>query len=334
MKPGELKALLDEGGLSYKQNSKSFVLTCPRCRKKGKLYIRKTDGRFVCWVCADSDNFSGAPEWVLTELLGMPVDEVRRRLYGSQEGGARVALVLSLRDFFGDDDDIPQTLPPEPIEVQPDPGFRALDTEMGEPGRKYLESRGVPLEVALRYGITYHPAQSRVIFPVISRGKLLGWQGRYILGPEFVDPETGATADVPKALTSLNLKKDQVLMFGDRVTGDHAILCEGPMDALKADLPGGNVATMGKVVSRTQLEILRTSGIRRLYLALDPDAFLESKKVLEAVVDDLEVFDMRPPAGYDDLGDMPFAEVQKLFDAAPRINRAHLFLYLKDHYER
>ena len=124
-------------------------------------------------------------------------------------------------------------------------------------------------------------------------------------------------------------------MFGDRITGDHAVLCEGPVDALKAHLCGGNVCSLGKLVSIYQLNLLRNSGIRKLYLALDPDAFMEAGRLLRDVADELEVYDMRPPASLSDdtdLGKMSLEAVRDLMVAAPRLDRHHMFLYLKDFY--
>lgn len=327
-----LQSLLDEGGISYRQNSKSFILECPRCQKRDKLYIRKSDGRFVCWKCSESEGFHGAAEWALAELLSRPAAEIRKQLQGTTWGSS-CYLDIRLNDFFGALDEIPYWAPEDLVEVEPDPGFRDLDHPASQDGVAYLEGRGVSKALALEYGIKYHPATRRVIFPVISHGKLLGWQGRYAGQEEYFDPETGEVFKTPKTLTSLGLKKERTFMFGDRLTvGGDAILCEGPFDAVKAHLCGGNVAALGKGVSDYQLEILKHSGIKRLYLALDPDAFAESKRVLEKTVDDLEVYDMRPPPDRD-LGAMSLEAVLDLKQKAPRIYRNYLFLYLKNPYE-
>lgn len=121
-------------------------------------------------------------------------------------------------------------------------------------------------------------------------------------------------------------------MFSDRINAEHAVLCEGPIDALKAHLCGGNVAALGKGVSSHQLELLKHSGITRLYLALDPDAFVESQNILKLMVQYVEVYDMRPPQPYKDLGEMPMEEVKVLMDQAPKLDANHMFLYLKDPY--
>lgn len=326
--PDTLADLVAEAVGKPKHNSKSFILTCPRCMKKDKLYIRKRDGRFVCWVCAERDGFQGAPEYALTEITGRSVGELRTMLYGDDFAGADLTIRLDFDDFLENDDDI---LLPYLQKVEEHPDFRDLDSEWGKPGADYLQARGVPLDVALRYGIRYWPARSRVIFPVVSGGHLLGWQGRTIKPTEYIDEETQELVKIPKALTYEGLEKSSVLMFGDRLKGsDHAILTEGPMDGIKADLCGGNVVSMGKVVSPTQLNLLRFSGIRKLYLALDPDASLEAQKIVRKMYsDEIEIYDMRPPVGTD-LGAMSFSDVYELYKSAPKVTPAHLFLFLEN----
>jgi phage FluMu protein Com len=327
IQPGILKELLAEAGLDRcRANSKSFVLDCPRCKKKNKLYIRKEDGRFVCWYCRTTENFQGSPEYVFAELgLGL-INDLRRRIWGLDGPAADLLLDLDLTDFFGPEDEA-DALAKAPVEVEWDPDFRDLDSQWGVPGVEYLQKRGVPLELALEYDIKYWPAQRRVVFPVKSSGKLLGWQTRIIDPHEYID-ENGEIVKTPKALTYIGLKRDRILMFGDRVTGrKHMVLTEGPMDAIKAHMCGGNVATLGKTISYNQLALIRNSGIERLYLGLDPDAAPEAQKLVEEFYGDIEIYDMRPPSG--DIGAMDYQDVYELFKNAPRVNPGTLFIYVK-----
>lgn len=323
-----IKALLDDLGLPYKGNSKSFILTCPRCSKKDKAYIRKSDGRFVCWRCKEIDGFSGKAEYFFKEVCGLTLPEIKERLYGANETPLGVFVDIEVRDFFGPDDEVPEWIPDSLPEVDLHPDFRDLSSPFSKRGVDYLEGRGVPVSVAEQYGILFWPARQSIVFPVYARGRLLGWQTRTILPTEFFDENRLRMVRYPKALTSTGLRKDRTLMFADRIQGDHAILCEGPIDALKAHLCGGNVASMGKAVSHYQLSLLQHSGIKKLYLALDPDAFLESARILREMWSYMEVYDMRPPQKYADLGEMPMDEVKELFAGAPRVSPNHIFLHL------
>ena len=326
-----VRALLDESGVRYRVGGRSLVLTCPRCHKKDKLYIRRQDGRFVCWVCRESTGFSGHPEWALTELLGLPLDQVKALLYG-EKAGQPVVLDIQLIDFFEADETVPMAINEPLPTMEADPGFRELDSKAGKPGREYLEGRGISAEIAAQYGIVYWPSEGRIIFPVSQHGRLLGWQARSVKETSGYDEDSGVIWSVPKILTTPGLKRDRVFMFGDRISSSHVVLTEGPMDALKAHLCGGNVAAMGKAVAKQQLELLKHAGVQKLYLGLDPDAFVESGHILSQMADHMEVYDLRPPANYSDLGEMPLTEVKTLFDGAKRLDRHHIFLYLEDPY--
>ena len=121
-------------------------------------------------------------------------------------------------------------------------------------------------------------------------------------------------------------------MFNERLMGSkHAVLCEGPIDAIKADKCGGNVASMGKIVGNKQLQFILDSGIKDLYLALDPDADIETAKIVDKLSDKLQIRHMLATgqSTKPDLGAMDFDEVFELFKKAPLVNRNKVFIYLK-----
>ena len=182
--PDALKILVRDSGLSYKQNYKSYIFNCPRCRKN-KLYIRKADGVFICWRC-DVDGFKGAAQYALAELLDLSVREVERQLYGEAGAQATLFLVLDLIDFFGDDDEVDEDARDIPTVSWPSE-FYTIDHFKSEPGLKYLEGRGIPKWLALKYGLRYCPMKRRVIFPITNAGNLYGWQERLIVSEKWAD---------------------------------------------------------------------------------------------------------------------------------------------------
>jgi hypothetical protein len=109
------------------------------------------------------------------------------------------------------------------------------------------------------------------------------------------------------------------------------------VDALKCHLAGGNVASMGKVVSSQQIALIKASGVRRVYLGLDRDAATETMKLAKAFSDYrdtgdggmFEVYRLLPAPGYDDLGDMPPELVLEQFRSAPRVGAGSLLLDLR-----
>jgi hypothetical protein len=328
----KIRELLQTHGVDFKSNSKSFIMDCPRCHKSGKLYMMRQSGRFVCFYCREIEGYQGKPEFALADLCGLRLSEVRKALYDDEPQGSSLLLGGGLQEFTDEDDENYMDIVQPLDRVQWPVDSLVLDHPDAIKGVRYLESRGIPMGLAMEYSIRYWPSERRVMFPVISHGNLLGYQSRLIEKDKpYWNERLRKVVSPQKILTNPELKRDQTLMFSDRVTGDHAILCEGPLDSLKAHCGGGNVAAMGKAVATSQLQLLRNCGIKRLYLALDPDAYLELDRLRKTLAD-VTLYDLRPPAPYKDLGDMPILEVKGLVDRAPILNPAQIVFYLKNHF--
>lgn len=326
--PLVLEEIVKESGVAHRSNSISFIFTCPRCTKRDKLYIRKRDGRFVCWHCQETENYKGRPEYALTDLTGIPIRVLQSRLYGQEAPQAVLHLEIHLKDYFGDEDEVPDDITENLLEVCMPSDFYEIDHVFAKRGREYLAARGVDIDTAKHYGLRYCPPKQRIVFPVQGQGKLFGWQLRTVLPTEYVNPETGQKTRIPKALTMTGLKKELTLMFLDNLTGsDHAILCEGPMDAIKAGRCGGAVATMGKGVSRPQLQLLRNSGITKIYLALDPDAVAETTRLAHEL-GNLDLYLLHPSKPFKDLGEMTPDHVFDLYQSASNMTSANVLLHL------
>ena len=330
--PEVLREVVKSSGVSFHENKRSWIFTCPRCDGRKKLFIQKSDGRFVCWKCKETAGYQGRPEYALADLLGQSVREVVARLYGGAGVSVSVHLDVSIADFFGDADaeeEIPEQLPT----VSWPYNYYPIDHPRSARGAAYLAQRGVPVEVARLYGVRYCPEQRRVVFPVESHGELYGWQGRLVVPHQYVD-ERGDPQEGMKIESSKEIPRERVLMFSDRLDGlEHVVLCEGPVDAMKAHLCGGNVCTMGKAVSRGQMGLLLNHGVKRLYLALDPDAADEVQRLMREYYDDVEVYRMLARKGSEekaDLGAMTFEEVEGLFHRAERVGAGGLFVFLDE----
>lgn len=330
-RPADKKALNElvrSSGLAFRENSRSWIFTCPRCEKADKLFMFKETGRFVCWVCKETEGFMGSPEYALREMIGMPLALIKKKLYGFEETQAQLFLNVQLRDFFGEDDEIDEDAGELEILTYP-PDYYSIDHKFAIRGLEYLQGRGISLELALRYKLRYCPPERRVIFPIESEGNLYGWQGRFIEASEYLDPETGDTFRTPKIVTPKGVRKEWTLMWMDNLQGyDHAVVTEGPVDGMKADLCGGNVATMGKAISQQQINILRNCGLKKIYLGMDPDAGLETLR-LTREFHDLQCHLLLPPEGYEDLGASSCEGVLSSFKVAPRINNAQIFAYVE-----
>jgi hypothetical protein len=337
-----LQDFIDEAGLSYKENSRSFVFDCPRCHRTDKLYMEKRSGRFICFFCAEVDGYKGKPEFALSDLAAMSIRDVRKALYGESSVNTGVALDLQLSDFFGDEDTVEEQMVEIPtmrwpVECVP------IDSEHGKKGAAYLATRGIDLAMAKKYGLRYWPTKRRVCFPVELNGRLVGWQERIITDPKVWSEEDEKFLVAPKMLSSKDIPTANVVMFADNLKGsEHVVVCEGPIDAIKADLCGGNIATMGKAIGQGQVDAIRNpekilspqllgalqnGGIKRVYLALDPDAARETARLVRDSFCDLEVYLMHPPHGRKDLGEMDYCEVYDLFLSARPIDGPRVFIH-------
>lgn len=350
--PDSLRELVEGSGLSFRQTSVSWVFTCPRCQKREKLYIRKRDGRFVCWHCVTTIGYQGRPEFALRDLLGLPMGDLRDRLYGGRSGTISDSPLLfapPLADFFDDPDDAPWDLIPLP-EIAWGFDHLSCDETAAKPGVDYLLGRGIPLELMIKLDIHYDATKRRMCFPVVVDHRMVGWQGRLIDS----DPENND----PKILTEpKGLDRSQCLMFQDSIV-DHAIVMEGPVDAIKAIPCGGAVATMGAEVSEGQIDII-ASRAKRVYIGTDPDAEIALNRLCRAFRERgvSEIYRMTPNETVDpcvkshhslvkrqcsiglrdscrwcgavawkDFGEMSFARVFKRFQRAQPVSVANLFI--------
>jgi DNA primase len=301
-----------------------------------KWAIRKSDGYSKCYRC-DSE-FKGFADYTLSVALKLPKKALSALLYGvvvstleSEELRPADRWVDHWGDM-GEEDTEAVDIKTWPPEMLPSPTHFELESEQGAPGLAYLESRGVPLAVALEYGIKYDTANERVVFPIIVEGKLRGWQGRLVRRIQYTDKK-GRLREVPKALTEGEVG-GKVLLFQDRLKdAPHGIITEGPFDALKCHLCGGNTATMGKSVTKEQLDIyVRHFGLKRIYLGLDDDAAAEISRITRELswYPDVEVFRITTPPGREDLGDATMEEVLAAFQAAEPFRPTSQVRYIDD----
>jgi len=307
-----ISSILDDAGIPYKTNSRSFVMDCPRCGKKDKLYLDKEEGFWICWVCSESDGFKGSnPAYVLHVLTGRPPKEIKRILYG---------LDTSYRNLSGLPDELNfEDLAPEPekplVPFVMSPEMVPVDAPDAIPGLEYLRSRGIPAPIAKLYQLRYWARFRRIIFPLIADGICYGYQARMI---DQVKP-----GEI-KILSSRDLPRRNMVMFYDRLKGrDHAVVCEGPFDALKAHCCGGNVATLGKHITPQQIELLKKAGIKKIYFALDNDTLSIVPDLAREC--NLEAYLLRTPPGREDLGDSTPQEVLNEFKKAQRVTGNDLF---------
>ncbi len=338
--PEKLASLIANSGLRPRNNKLSYIFDCPKCQKPEKLWMFKEGGRFLCWYCAETNGFKGRPEFALAALLNRPVGSIRKELYGSELTTADIFFDFDLADHWSEDEEVVQQPNLNKMtRVIWGPDFYPIDHSFSTKGMDYLAGRGISKELAMHYGLRYSPIDSRVAFPVGHQGALFGWQARYTGKTEWFDSKANKEIRIPKILStdSLSGQRDRLVQFADQLTGtDQAIICEGPIDAIKChlcqpkpDMQAGNIATMGKIVSDQQVSLLKFCGIKRVYLALDPDAEAEVSRLVKLFEPDVAVYLMKVPRPFKDFGEMSLEGVKQAYKVAKRINNGQLFFYLK-----
>lgn len=312
--------LIKNGGLSFSESPSSFLFECPKCHKR-KLAIHKNKGFWSCYKCK-SDGFKGRPENILHILFGMNIDEARSQIYDNfEQFKPQIFLKLNIKDPWDDEisDSVPEYEMDDLQEVILNPMFVDFSSELFEPGKKYLNGRGITEDLIKKHNILYSPFTQSVVFPVKNGQKYYGWQ------------ERGIKSD--RKYTMPGLQREKALMFFENILdSNHAIITEGPVDALKCDHLGGAVCTMGKIVTDHQLKMI-VNKVKTVYVALDPDASVEKNQICNKLSSQCQVYVMTPPEGRKDFGECTPEEAEKAFnEAVPYFGQK--FLFLKNPYDR
>ena len=322
----ELVDHLDTLGVEQIFHNNSIESECPSCgtRGEGKFLIRKSDGKTVCFK-GSCDYGVKKFEVFYSLVAGISVREAKDIIDGKIIERDTHELSLNL-------DPKPAVESPEeaikPIDWPPE-GTYDIDSYGGQIGADYLASRGIPKDVAKEYGIRFSINARRVFFPIKMNGEYYGYQARSV---DKVEPQF-------RMLNNPGFKRSQMVMFADRLKGSsHAIITEGPIDAIKFHNVGGNICTMGKNISNNQIKMIEESGVDKIYLALDNDATADMRwiqkktqlpcfliKVPQSAIDRCSAQNKKA-----DFGECTFEECEQAFNLAEEFNRYTTFLYLGD----
>jgi len=291
--------------------------------------MNRTTGRFICFKCSGDSGFRGAPEWALIEMTDLGIPQLRKHLYGA---GRVVAgfLDLDFGDFGPEAEDETEIIRTDILKEMVRPyNHYDLDHKFSANGVRYLLRRQIPIDIAIKYEIRYNPETRSVVFPVYVGPTLVGWQER-IIDKEVEVSDEGEVFRKIKIRSSHDIPRSRVVMFQNRLNGSKScVLTEGPVDAIKAHLVGGNVASMGKTINTGQIQAILRSGIKTLYLALDPDASSVIQPLIHKFGDDIVFRRVKIPAPFKDLGDMPLDLATSTILNSDRIYRGQIELWFR-----
>jgi DNA primase len=250
------KIILDaasENDYFVKETQRSLILKCPSCGKD-KLYFEKNQGNFICFSSQCGNK--GLVVKLLSQIKGISYQEAQAEIYQPQRVRNSYSIQWEDETEAPNEDSLPVIdIPPFIVPIS--------DTRSAR-GVEYLSGRGIDLNTAIKYGIMYNIIDERVVFVLYNaNGQPVGYQGRAI---NQVSPAL-------KMRNNQGFRKGQGFMFWNLSHNSrHLIISEGPVDAIKFDLCGGNVASLGKDLTAVQLNLIDRGGFDVVYWALDDDA--------------------------------------------------------------
>ena len=177
----------------------------------------------------------------------------------------------------------------------------------------YLKRRNISEDDILKYNIgycEYGPYADRVVIPSYdSKGKL-----NYFTSRTFKE-DTFQTYKNPD--TSRNIIPFEMLINWDLPI----ILCEGPFDAIA--IKRNVIPLLGKNIQSNLMKKLVSSKVKKIYIALDTDAFNQALKFCEELLNEgKEVYLVELPGK--DPSEMGFKEFTKLIQKATPLNQFSL----------
>lgn len=264
-----MKVYLGEG----KSTRSEVRYNCPFCHRVGKnndskfhLYIRRKEygkdagfGVFHCFRC-------GAKGWI---------DQYSNFHFSDSDNIYETdldSLVLKRRNDMEETDISPNGVTPKSEKKAED--FEKLykvGGVIGKMGVDYWEERGFDREEAELFDIRLDQESYRIIIPI----KDLEGVNKFYIGrgiSEFVKPKYWLSPGAEKSnyIYNIHMAKDFEEIF----------LFEGTLDAMS----GGRdcVAILGKELGEGQLNQLRKTSIKKIYVGLDPDVDL--RDILKVVI--------------------------------------------------
>ena len=273
-----------------------YIVTCPFCHHKNKMYITPEYGMFHCFRCGSS---------------GSSADLIGRTLNVTGKTHTETSL---------------------PSDVEAPGVLTELTTlEDNHPAILYIRNRKFNVkELSEVYGVRYctegrtfarlFNTTGTLVFPFWMEGKLIGWQARLLYNPDDLTEseceanglskdEDGDWVKPPKYWTSPGLPKGRILFNYDWASQSQvAVICEGVFDAI--GIGKSAIASLGKGVTDDQVVLMgKHPNWQLIVIMLDPgDASVEMRN-LQYRLSHLKRSLIVELQGYKDPGEAPREEI-------------------------
>lgn len=274
-------------GFQPQESGMEYVIDCPRCRGRRKLYVNAFSKLFLCFRC--SPPFRGGLTNLVMLIDNLSYAQAVTFITGYQQVWAAEARVSRYSEG------LPEGFAPL---TDPSAQFESLFWT-------YLSRRGIDYYTVMRYGIgrTYGgPYLGRVIIPVTTEGKVVHWVARDATGQQAAKVLTPPGGKQARYLFNL----DHVGQLG---AVPHLVVVEGVFDALRD--PTVCVASFGKRLSDAQVALLLRCAPVRVTIAYDGDAYADAVSTaarLIGVFPEVRVARLPPTADPADLSLADFRE--------------------------
>lgn len=277
--------LEDYAELICANDSEIRLRQCPICGKdEFKLYVNVEKRIFNCYHCTWGKGI-GDICVLMADISGRHINDIKLELANSivpslpdDEYVERISELFNKKTKE-------KAFEIEPILLPGNTEFKGIT---GKKILKYAkDKRGLTEELInnfeLRFSIKLRKFKGFfLVFPVYFKGMPVGWQGRRTTNTE------------PRYVSSDNIGQwlwpfDQQLPIIKETKS--VILVEGVFDALafwQLGLP--SLCTFGKKINNNQKKLLKKEGVKKIYLAWDPDAWKETQKAVKDLSDLFEVF--------------------------------------------
>lgn len=239
------------GSFDYKHGWMRVPI-CPYCHRENKLGVNLTNYRTNCFRCGAHPS----PAQLIMDIEKLDTYSELLKFLNTGE--------FNELQFKEEKIELADPLP-----VYLPNGFKLINqgsSELSNIVRRYIKSRGFDITQLSNLGVGYCTSKELfgyLIIPFYYQGKLRYYNARSVIGngPRYNNPNKDITG-VGKEFIIFN--HDALYMYRS------VFLCEGAINALTMGERG--IATMGKAISRYQINEIIKSPVEKIVILLDPDA--------------------------------------------------------------
>lgn len=325
------------------ESSGEIYLKCPFCGRENKFYI-SPKGQWLCFRCDTRGNSVLSFTQQYYKVPSKQAQSILKDYSFNQLTQASTDQTDPKETLFDklvrvtdqpEEKPINKVCPSLPSNIH---WFKSINSTSANPYLWYLKKRGLSFSEILTYHLGYviegqlkrfdkAPLEVKhsIVIPTFNQvGQMVYWNTRSIEYQPFVKSINAIANDQ-------QYSKRDVVWNQNWVNNDsYMVICEGVFNAMTCTCrPYIGVATFGKMVSNTQVELMRELKPARYYLFLDNDAkdqeYGLAKRLINAGVPRDKIYIVNNPYGNQDANDLGRPKVLNLLNEAQLVSLLTLF---------